>query len=91
MMPDAPALITALMGLLACGMLLGFVRLAIGPSLADRVVALDVLVMMALGQLVLYAIGTANAVFLDIAIAMALIVFLSTVAFARYLEKRITR
>ncbi|MGH9804595.1 MAG: cation:proton antiporter [Candidatus Acidiferrales bacterium] len=74
--------------LLVASLFLSFHRLVRGPSLPDRVVALDLISNVAVGFIALYAIATHQAVYLDAAIVLALISFLSTVAFARYLEKR---
>ena len=68
--------------------LLGFVRLARGPSLADRVVALDMMTVSIVAFCALFAIRAGTPVFLDVAIALAIIGFLSTVALARYAERR---
>jgi multicomponent Na+:H+ antiporter subunit F len=81
---------TVAMGTLAASMILVCLRLVRGPSILDRVMALDLLTTLALGELVVYAIGTGQAVLLDIGIAFALISFLGTVAFARYLEREVT-
>lgn len=72
---------------ISVGMLFGFVRLMLGPTLPDRVVALDALAIMAVGVLVLVAVATGQSVLLDIALAMALITFLGTIALAMSLEK----
>lgn len=67
---------------------MSFVRLARGPSLPDRVVALDLIAVVSAAFMCIYAVETEQAVFLDAAIVLALIVFLGTVAFAQYLERR---
>lgn len=72
---------------ISVGMLFGFVRLMLGPTLPDRVVALDALAIIAVGALVLVAVATGQSVLLDIALAMALITFLGTIALAMSLEK----
>lgn len=74
--------------LLVASLFLSFFRLVRGPSLPDRVVALDLISNVAVGFIALYGIATHQGVYLDVAIVLALISFLSTVAFARYLEKR---
>lgn len=71
--------------------LLSFVRLAIGPSLADRVVALDMMTVSIVAFCALFAIKSGTPVFLDVAIALALIGFLATVALARYAERALMR
>jgi multicomponent Na+:H+ antiporter subunit F len=53
----------------------------------DRVVALDLIGILSIGLMALYAVETGEALFVDVAIIVALIAFLGTVAFARYLEK----
>ena len=67
---------------------LGFLRLALGPSLPDRVVALDFMTAVAVAVAGLWAIASDDPVFLDVAMVLALITFVGTVAFARYLERR---
>ncbi len=74
--------------LLLAAMFLGFLRLALGPSLPDRVVALDLLTVLAVGFSALFAIAAGEPAFLDVAIALALVAFLATVAFARFAERR---
>jgi len=58
-----------------------------GPRHADRIVALDLLSMLVLAWVALYAVFSGEAAFLDVVIAYALVAFLGTVAFARYLER----
>ncbi len=77
--------------MLTVAMFLALLRLVRGPSLPDRVVALDLLVMLAVGFITVYDIATAMTVFLDVAIVLALLSFLGTVAFARYVEKGANR
>lgn len=74
--------------ILAISVLLVFVRFLKGPSVADRVISLDMLILMAIGIVVIYSILYEQSTFLDIAMLFALIAFLGTVAFAYYLEKR---
>jgi multicomponent Na+:H+ antiporter subunit F len=76
------------MALLGLGMLLGFARLVIGPTLPDRVVALDLIATLAVGIIAVYTITSGSPIFLQAAIALALLSFLGTVVFAGYLEKR---
>ena len=65
-----------------------FIRFLKGPNIADRVISLDLLVTIGLGSIAIYSILTGQGTFLDIAMVVALIGFLSTVAFSYYLEKR---
>lgn len=73
---------------LVIAVLLALYRLAIGPRMPDRVIALDLLSTFGIGILTVYAIATDQRVYIDVATAVALISFLGTIAFAYYLEKR---
>ncbi|WP_117237960.1 monovalent cation/H+ antiporter complex subunit F [Thermus sediminis] len=73
---------------LSLSLLLSLVRAIRGPTLPDRVVALDLIMAVAVAFAAAYAVFAEDARFLDFAIALALIAFLSTLAFARYLEWR---
>ena len=73
--------------LLAVGMALAVYRVVRGPRNADRIIALDLLSVLVVSMGGLYAVFSGESAFLDVAIAYALVAFLGTVAFARYLEK----
>jgi len=75
--------------LLSISLLLTFVRLLHGPNLADRVVALDLMVAIIMGIIAVYAVAAHESALLDVAMVLALISFLGTVAFARYIELRV--
>lgn len=64
------------------------IRLARGPNLADRVLAMDQLLLLGLGFISAYALWRDEPIFLDVAVLLALVSYLGTIAFARYLEKR---
>ena len=64
----------------------GFIRLVRGPSLADRVVALELFASLTVGVISAYVMITGKIAFLDVAMVLALTAFLAAVAFARYLE-----
>lgn len=74
--------------LLTGAMVLTIIRLILGPTLGDRILALDVITTLAIGYIATFAVRTGFALYLDIAIAIGLLGFLSTVAFARYLMKQ---
>lgn len=59
-----------------------------GPTLPDRVLALDLLVGAAIGFIAVLGIKTGFTLYLDIAIALGLVGFLATVAFARFILAR---
>ena len=75
-------------GLLLVALLLVIVRLARGPNLGDRIMALDTLTILAVGLISALTVRTGLTLYLDIAIAIGLVGFLSTVALARYLLTR---
>ena len=70
---------------------LSFVRLVRGPSLPDRVVALDLMTTLGIAVIGVYAILIDEAIFVDIAVVVALISFLGTIAFAFYVQRRLQR
>jgi multicomponent Na+:H+ antiporter subunit F len=82
-------ILMVILPLLSVAIILAFVRLVRGPSLPDRVVAMDLMSTLGIGVIAAYAIATDQPVFLDVASVLALITFLGTVAFAYYLEQRV--
>ncbi|MCH8531394.1 MAG: cation:proton antiporter [Saccharospirillum sp.] len=74
--------ISLIFGLVFCLM-----RLVKGPTLADRVVALDLIAFLTIGFIAVYSISSNEPAFLDIAITLALVAFLGTIAFARWIIK----
>ena len=74
--------------IISISIFLVFIRLLKGPTIEDRVVAFDLLSSIAIGFLAVYSILTLSTSILDVGIIIALIVFLGTVAFAYYLERR---
>jgi multicomponent Na+:H+ antiporter subunit F len=76
------------MVLLGMALVLSFVRILIGPTLADRVVAIDLLTVLAMGFIGLRVLATGETLFLEIAIALGLVGFVATVFFARLVEAR---
>lgn len=83
------ALLAVSYGLLALALALTLVRLVRGPGLPDRVVALDLIGFIAVGFIALTALQTGVAAFLDAAVTLALIAFVASIGFARYLEYRV--
>jgi multicomponent Na+:H+ antiporter subunit F len=63
-------------------------RVIKGPTLPDRVVALDMLTGIVIGFIALIAIRTGFSLYIDIAISLGLVGFLATVAFARFILAR---
>lgn len=76
--------------LLGLALLLSVARIIIGPTLGDRVLALDLMTVIATGFVATIAIRTGLMLYLDIAIALALLGFLATIALARYILSQST-
>lgn len=79
---------TISLGLLSLALLMTIYRIVRGPTLPDRILALDMLVAVAIGYIAVIAIHSGFTLYLDIAIALGLVGFLSTVAFARFVLQR---
>lgn len=71
-------------GILAVALLLCLVRLVRGPSVLDRILALDTLYVDTIALLVVVGIRFAEPAFFDGALVIALLGFVSTVALAKY-------
>jgi multicomponent Na+:H+ antiporter subunit F len=80
-------MINIIFGMLILGMVLSVFRLLRGPSLPDRVVALDLLAVLTVGMIATHAVRSDQSIYLDVALALALIAFLGTIAFAFHIEK----
>lgn len=74
--------------ILAISVMLVFIRLLKGPAVVDRVIALDLIITIGIGIITVYSIRMDQKVLLDVAVILALIAFLGTVAFAYYIEKQ---
>ena len=76
------------LAVLGLAFLLTVWRVIQGPTLPDRVVALDMLDAIVIGFIALIAIRTGFTLYIDIAISLGLVAFLATVAFARFILSR---
>lgn len=82
-------MIYVILPMLTIGLLLTLWRLVRGPTFPDRVIALDKLAVMAIGIILAYAIGLNRPVYVDIALIVAMLSFLTTVGFGYYIERRV--
>jgi multicomponent Na+:H+ antiporter subunit F len=73
---------------LTLSVVLLFIRFVKGPSISDRVVSLDLHITRGIGIIAIYSIINDQPTFLDIAMILALIAFLGTIAFSYYIEKK---
>ncbi|MCB1463840.1 MAG: cation:proton antiporter [Nitratireductor sp.] len=76
------------LGLLTVALLATVWRVVVGPTLPDRILALDTLVAVAIGYIAVIGVKTGFSLYLDIAIALGLVGFLATIAFARFVLER---
>lgn len=72
----------------AFGALLCVVRLVMGPSLADRAVALDTLLITVVVEIALMAAGSGGSRYLDLLLVVGLVAFIGTTAVGRFIERR---
>ena len=80
--------VNAALGILTIAFILIVYRTVRGPSLPDRVVALDMLVAVGIGFIAAIGVKTEFYLYIDIAITLGLVGFLATVAFARFVMNR---
>jgi multicomponent Na+:H+ antiporter subunit F len=73
--------------LLTVSMALSMIRVLRGPSLPDRIIALDLIASVVVGILSVHAIRTSEYVYLTAGIALALIAFIGTVALALFISR----
>jgi len=66
---------------------LGIIRLVLGPTTIDRIVAIDMLTIISISLIVLYAHVSGRFVYIDVALVYGLLSFLAVLAIARFLEK----
>lgn len=91
LIPGIDTAINIAMFLTISGLVAGCIRMYLGPSAADRVVSLDFITVLMIAITSLLALQLDNAAYLDLGLALALIGFLATVAFARYVERNLAR
>lgn len=70
---------------LGLSLVISLIRVILGPTLPDRVVALDLIAFIVISMIATYAISSGHPVYLDVAIVLALVAFLGTIAFARFI------
>ena len=87
-MPDLAMVARVLIAVLAVPLALSAYRMIKGPGFADRLVALDMLTAVVVSLAALTSVATGRRAFLDIGLGVALINFVSTCAFATFLERQ---
>ncbi len=64
----------------------GILRLILGARTVDRVIAIDLMTVVSIGLIALYAHHAGRFIYLDVALVYGLLSFLGVLAVARYLE-----
>ncbi|MEM9270126.1 MAG: cation:proton antiporter [Pseudomonadota bacterium] len=85
------AAVTFGFGMVIVSVVFALWRMARGPSLPDRVVALDMMTVAIVAFCGLAAVRASEPAFLDVALVLALVGFLATVALARFAERQASR
>jgi multicomponent Na+:H+ antiporter subunit F len=75
--------------LISLGVLFGVVRLVLGRTLIDRIAAVDMLTVVSISLIALYAHVADRFIYLDVALVYGVLSFLAVLAVARYLERGI--
>lgn len=70
---------------LALGQVLAMIRLVIGPTSGDRILALDTMVINAIGLIIMLGIAQGVEIYFEVSLLVAMLGFVSTVALARFL------
>lgn len=70
---------------LVLGQMLSMVRLVLGPTPGDRILALDTMVINALGLVILLGIYQGVQIYFEVSLLIAMLGFVSTVALSRFL------
>ncbi|MGV6872719.1 monovalent cation/H+ antiporter complex subunit F [Pseudochelatococcus sp. B33] len=83
----ADALLTLSGVLIFFGILFSVARLVIGRTIVDRVVAIDMLTVITISLITLYAHISGRFIYVDVALVYGLLSFLAVLAIARYLER----
>ena len=76
------------MHVVGIAMLLALFRLLRGPSVPDRILALDTLFVAAIAQLVLYGMHLGSAIYFEAALVIAMLGFVGTVVLSKYVLRR---
>jgi len=69
---------------LALGQILSMLRLVLGPTTGDRILALDTMVINALGLVIVLGIRQGVQIYFEVSLLIAMLGFVSTVALARF-------
>ncbi|MCQ0094066.1 K+/H+ antiporter subunit F [Roseovarius sp. M141] len=68
----------------AAAQVMAMIRLIIGPGTGDRILALDTMVVNAIGLIILLGIAQGSHIYFEVTLIIAMLGFVSTVAYARF-------
>ncbi|WP_437732072.1 monovalent cation/H+ antiporter complex subunit F [Sorangium sp. So ce1335] len=87
-LPTSPtsAVLLAALVVLGIGMLLCVIRICRGPSLLDKVLAFDCLVLDVVGAVLVLSVELGTALFIDVVLVITLLGFIGTIALVAYVE-----
>jgi multicomponent Na+:H+ antiporter subunit F len=89
MITDIPQLLTYIsLGLLILALILAFLRLLKGPSINDRIAAMDFIASVVIAFILIYCVLIQKKLYIDIAIIISLISFVGTIAISTYLKQK---
>lgn len=74
--------------MLSGALVIALIRLLKGPTAIDRIVTLDLVAGICLSCVTMLSISSNNSVFLNVALCIAIVAFLGTIAFVKYLERK---
>ncbi len=83
----AEGILFAAAALILLGVALGVIRLILGRTVVDRVAAVDMLTVVSISLIALYAHVAGRSIYLDVALVYGVLSFLAVLAIARYLER----
>ena len=79
---------TICFAILILALIIALIRLTIGPTLNDRVSALDLLAIIIMGFILVYAILIDKQIYMDVVIILSLVSFMSTIAVSHYIKNK---
>jgi multicomponent Na+:H+ antiporter subunit F len=85
--PLAEGILAVAAVLIFFSVVFGVLRLTLGQTVVDRVVAVDMLTVVSISLIALYAHVAGRSIYLDVALVYGVLSFLAVLAVGRYLER----
>lgn len=82
-----PVILTVALSLFILAILLALYRIIRGPSMPDRVVALDMIGINLISAVAVFSVALQTRVFLEVILVVGILAFISTIALARFVER----